>query len=101
MRSSRRTPHIRTALLLLAGAAVAAALAGTAEARTQPPQQPMRVLIVPRITPAQLEKLAQRGAVGALVPGVGPTTNRRRRSPHCCVAASKTRASAAWQADHR
>ena len=52
--------------------------AGTAQAQTQPAQQPLRVLIVSDFTIADLAKLASRGAVGVLVPGVGPTVNRRQ-----------------------
>ena len=64
--------------MLLAAFVLCGGFAGVADARTLPPQQPMRILIVPRITHAELERLATRGAVGVLVPGVGPTTNHRQ-----------------------
>lgn len=70
---------MRIALLIAAvsGAALLFA-AAPAGARTVPAQPPFRVLVVPHLTVAQLRHLADRGAVGLLVPGVGPTTNHRR-----------------------
>ena len=59
-------------------AALAAGSAASASAKTMPQQQPLRILIVPSLTPHELARLAKRGAVGMLVPGVGPTTNRRQ-----------------------
>ncbi|HTZ07120.1 MAG TPA: hypothetical protein VMB53_15395 [Gaiellaceae bacterium] len=52
--------------------------AGTAQARTVPSQPPFRVLVFDHLTQSQYHYLAKRGAVGLLVPGVGPTTNRRQ-----------------------
>lgn len=70
---------MRRVLALLAAAAAALAVpAGPALARTSPPPAPFRVLVVDHLSPAQLRHLAERGAVGLLVPGVGPTVNRRR-----------------------
>lgn len=43
-----------------------------------PPQQPLEILVVSKLTDASLAQLARRGAVGLLVPGVGPTTSRRQ-----------------------
>jgi hypothetical protein len=63
---------------LLAAVALTGISAAVAGARTVPPQQPMRVLIVPNISQEQLERLAKRGAVGLLVPAVGPSTNFRQ-----------------------
>lgn len=70
---------MRSTLSLLAlCAGIALFAASPAGARTVPAQPPFRVLVVPHLSTAQLEHLAQRGAVGLLVPGVGPTTNHRR-----------------------
>ena len=75
------------ALLLLAAVAVSLASAGTAGARPgllgAPAQSfharfhHFRVFLVPNITDRQLARLARRGAVGLLSPGVGSQTNRR------------------------
>lgn len=66
-----------SALLVLL---IAAALIGVAPAaaKTVPGSPPFRVVIVDHLTGAQFRHLAARGAVGLLVPGVGPTTNRRQ-----------------------
>lgn len=66
--------------LVLAAVVVSAAALSptTASAKTMPPQQPLRILVVSRLSPHDLALLARRGAVGMLVPGVGPTTNRRQ-----------------------
>jgi hypothetical protein len=37
-----------------------------------------RVVVVDRLSPSELQRLAARGAVGLLVPEIGPTTNRRQ-----------------------
>jgi hypothetical protein len=73
---ARRSPVL--AVLAVAVAALAAVQAPAAGARTLPAQQPFRVLVLPHLTDSQLRALAKQGAVGLLVPGVGPTTNRRR-----------------------
>ncbi|HKI92091.1 MAG TPA: hypothetical protein VJ986_07300 [Gaiellaceae bacterium] len=62
-------------LLLGAAGLLAAAPAG---AKTVPGQPPFRVLVLDHLNRAQFDQLARRGAVGLLVPGVGPTTNRRQ-----------------------
>jgi len=54
------------------------AFALPAGAKTVPSQPPFRVLIFDQLTPSQFHYLAKRGAAGLLVPGVGPTTNRRQ-----------------------
>ena len=68
----------RVVLIAVLVALVASAAATAAQARTEPAQQPFRVLIVDHLRLADLQRLEKRGAVGLLVPGVGPTTNRRR-----------------------
>jgi hypothetical protein len=71
------TSRLRALLLvLLAGVALSAA--APAPARTLPGSPPFRVIIVDHLTGLQFRHLAARGAVGLLVPGVGPTTNRRQ-----------------------
>src|SRR4030088_2526783 len=49
-----------------------------ASARSMPGPPPFRVVIIDSLGPTQLRQLAARGAVGLLVPEVGPTTNRRQ-----------------------
>ena len=61
--------------LLVLGALLLAAPAG---AKTVPGSPPFRVLIYDHLSPSYVRHLAKRGAVGLLVPGVGPTTNRRQ-----------------------
>jgi hypothetical protein len=71
-----RLARVALVSLLLAGAMlVGAAPAG---ARTVPGSPPFRVLVFDHLTEAQFRHLAARGAVGLLVPEVGPTTNRRQ-----------------------
>jgi hypothetical protein len=67
-----------TLLALLASAGFALAAPGTAGARVTPRGEGPRVVVVDRINDATFARLAQRGAVGLLRPGYGPTTNRRR-----------------------
>ncbi len=54
------------------------ALAVPAGAKTIPGSPPFRVVIVDHLSPAQLRHMSLHGAVGLLVPGAGPTTNRRQ-----------------------
>ncbi len=68
----RRTAPIVVALL----AALLQPAPGAARAVPGPP--PFRVLVVDHLSATELRALAARGAVGLLVPGVGPTTNRRQ-----------------------
>src|SRR5258708_16014926 len=49
-----------------------------APAKTVPGSPPFRVLIVDHLSKTQLRHMAVHGAVGLLVPGAGPTTNRRQ-----------------------
>jgi len=67
----------RSTLVLLAVLAGLAA-AEPAGTKTVPGSPPFRVLIVDHLSPAQLRHMAVHGAVGLLVPGTGPTTNRRQ-----------------------
>src|SRR5436190_20607440 len=68
---------MRLGLALLVSAAAFGLFAAAAGAQTRPPQQPLRVMIISHFTIADLSRLERRGAVGLLVPGVGPTVNRR------------------------
>src|SRR5437660_7807091 len=78
-RESQRTMLRRRRLLLFSLIALAALVpAGTASARTVPAAAPFRVVIVDHMAGWQLRLLARHGAVGLLVPGAGPTTNRRQ-----------------------
>jgi hypothetical protein len=67
----------RSSLVLLA---VLACFAGgqPAAAKTVPGSPPFRVLVVDHLSRDQLRHMAVHGAVGLLVPGAGPTTNRRQ-----------------------
>ncbi|HEY8706157.1 MAG TPA: hypothetical protein VIL98_15495 [Gaiellaceae bacterium] len=70
----------RLSLVLLVVLVVLVGLAGAAPvgAKTVPGSPPFRVLIVDHLSPSQLRHMAVHGAVGLLVPGAGPTTNRRQ-----------------------
>src|SRR5436190_10205340 len=68
---------MRLGLALLVSAAAFGLFAAVAGAQTRPPQQPLRVMIISHFTVAELARLEHRGAVGLLVPAVGPTVNRR------------------------
>src|SRR6059036_3999251 len=52
--------------------------AASAAAKTVPGSPPFRVLVVDHLSASQLRRMAAHGAVGLLVPGAGPTTNRRQ-----------------------
>jgi hypothetical protein len=52
--------------------------AAPAGARTVPGSPPFRVVIVDHLSTRDFRHLARHGAVGLLVPGVGPTTNFRQ-----------------------
>ena len=67
----------------IGGVVLLAALAGlltapAVGARTVPGSPPFRVVIVDHLNTRDLRHLAKHGAVGLLVPGVGPTTNFRQ-----------------------
>jgi hypothetical protein len=66
-------PRLSLVLLVLLLGLGAAAPAG---AKTVPGSPPFRVLIVNHLSQSQLRHMAVKGAVGLLVPGEGPTTNR-------------------------
>jgi len=74
--ASAAGPRGRMAVLL--AVCVGLIAAAPASAKTVPGSPPFRVLVVNHLTHSQFEHLASRGAVGLLVPGVGPTTNRRQ-----------------------
>jgi hypothetical protein len=66
-------------LAVLVSVGVVLAAPGPAAARLAPRGEGlMHVVVVDRISDATFAELAQRGAVGLLRPGYGPTTNRRR-----------------------
>ena len=77
-RARARVPllSVLAVLAVLAGAVLAGA--GPAGAKTVPGSPPFRVILVEHLTGSEFRGLARRGAVGLLVPGVGPTTNRRQ-----------------------
>jgi hypothetical protein len=52
--------------------------AGRASAKTLPGAPPFRVVILDHVAGWQLRDLARHGAIGLLVPGAGPVTNRRQ-----------------------
>ena len=66
--------------MIVVVSAVSAALVapGLASARLSPAGAPFRVIVLNRISDGTFALLAERGAVGLVRPGYGPTTNRRR-----------------------
>jgi hypothetical protein len=70
-----RRPRLIVIALVAAAAFVPAV---PAAAKTLPAAAPFRVVILDHITGWQLRLFARHGAVGLLVPGTGPTTNRRQ-----------------------
>jgi hypothetical protein len=73
-----RPVRVLPLLIVLAAVGVALAAPGAADARQQPTGASFRVVVLDRISDATFASLAERGAVGLLRPGYGPTTNRRR-----------------------
>ncbi len=74
-----RSVRLLALLAVLASVGVVLASPGTASARPNPLGEGlMHVVVVDRISNATFKLLAERGAVGLLRPGYGPTTNRRR-----------------------
>jgi hypothetical protein len=70
---------LRRRLLLLSLIALAGIVSvAPAAAKTVPGSAPFRVVILDHMTGWQLRLFARHGAVGLLVPGTGPTTNRRQ-----------------------
>ncbi|HEY2542181.1 MAG TPA: hypothetical protein VGH92_03930 [Gaiellaceae bacterium] len=70
----RRRRLLLFSLIALAGIIPAA----PAAAKTVPGSPPFRVIILDHMAGWQLRQFARHGAVGLLVPGTGPTTNRRQ-----------------------
>ena len=70
----RRRRLLLFSLVALAGIVPAA----PALAKTVPGSPPFRVVILDHMAGWQLRQFARHGAVGLLVPGTGPTTNRRQ-----------------------
>ena len=70
-----RRPRV---LLLPLVVVLALAAAPPAGAKTVPGSPPFRVVILAHMAGWQLRDFARHGAVGLLVPGTGPTTNRRQ-----------------------
>src|SRR5437868_4045302 len=70
----RRRRLLLFRLVVLAGIVPAA----PAVAKTVPGSAPFRVVILDHMAGWQLRQFARHGAVGLLVPGTGPTTNRRQ-----------------------
>jgi hypothetical protein len=68
----------RLGRLVLLIACVGLLSAAPAAAKTVPAQPPFRVFIYDHLSSGELRGLSRHGAVGLLVPGVGPTTNRRQ-----------------------
>jgi hypothetical protein len=65
-------------LLVLPVVLLGLAFVGPGAAKTVPGSPPFRVVIVDHLSKSQLRHMAVHGAVGLLVPGAGPTTNRRQ-----------------------
>jgi hypothetical protein len=73
-----RAVRLLPLLAVLSATAVGLAAPSPAAARVTPLPARFRVIVLDRISDATFESLAERGAVGLLRPGYGPTTNRRR-----------------------
>ncbi len=73
-----RPARVLPLLVVLAALGVALVAPEPAAARQTPPPEYFHVFVLDRISDATFTSLAQRGAVGLLRPGYGPTTNRRR-----------------------
>lgn len=73
-----RPVRLLALLAVLASVGVVLAMPGTASARQTPIGASFHVYVLDRIGDPTFKLLAERGAVGLLRPGYGPTTNRRR-----------------------
>lgn len=73
-----RSLRVLPLLGIVAAATVALAMPGLAAARLSPTGAPFRVIVLDQIDTRTFALLAERGAVGLLRPGYGPTANRRR-----------------------
>jgi len=71
-----RSLAVLAVLAVAAGGALA--VPRPASARLSPLGEYFRVVVVDRMSDATFASLAERGAVGLMRPGYGPTTNRRR-----------------------
>jgi len=73
-----RPVRVLPLLAVLAALGVALAVPGRSDARLNPRGGIFEVFVLDRISDATFASLAERGAVGLLRPGYGPTTNRHR-----------------------
>jgi hypothetical protein len=73
-----RPVRVLPLLAVLAAVAFALVAPGSASARQTPVGAPFHVFVLDGIGDATFNSLAERGAVGLLRPGYGPTTNRHR-----------------------
>jgi len=73
-----RLARLLPLLAILTAVVVALAAPGPAAARQQPLGATFKVYVLDRISDSTFASLAERGAVGLVRPGYGPTTNRRR-----------------------
>jgi hypothetical protein len=73
-----RPVRLLALLAVLASVGVVLAMPGTASARQTPTGAPFHVYVLDKIGDPTFKLLAERGAVGLMRPGYGPTTNRRR-----------------------
>jgi len=78
MLRSLRASAARLGPLVLLAACAGLLAAAPVSAKTVPGSPPFRVLVFEHLSQGEFRHLATRGAVGLLVPGVGPTTNRRQ-----------------------
>jgi hypothetical protein len=69
---------LRACLVAVALLSTGALAVQSAPGKTVPGSPPFRVLVMDHVSESVFRALASRGAVGLLVPGVGPTTNRRQ-----------------------
>src|SRR5690242_11817872 len=73
-----RPVRVLALLAVLVSAGVALAAPGPAAAHPSLPGAPFTLVVVDRMSDATFKLLGERGAVGMMRPGYGPTTNRRR-----------------------
>ena len=73
-----RPVRVLPLLVVLVALGVVFFTPGTADARLSPRPEYFQVYVLDRISDATFASLAERGAVGLIRPGYGPTTNRRR-----------------------
>jgi len=73
-----RPVRVLPLLAVLAAVTLALVTPGTASARQTPVGARFHVFVIDRIGDATFNSLAERGAVGLLRPGYGPTTSRHQ-----------------------